>query len=98
MFTVPSNSASGNRTLSRAVPWDVYAAASNVVVSAMCRASALLTDLHDPVRRAGNGTADVDQIALGIDLLDPQVRLRVAGIAVLPRHRLALDDARRIGT
>src|SRR3954466_3521491 len=61
------------------------------------RASALLADEHDPVGRTGDRPADVDQIALGIDLLDPKVRLRVPLIAVLPRHRLALDDARRIG-
>src|SRR5215208_2028929 len=64
----------------------------------MCRASALLADLHDPVRRAGDGAADVDQIALRIDLFDAQVGLRMPLVAVLTRHRLPLDDTRRIGT
>src|ERR687889_258225 len=62
------------------------------------RASALLADEHDPVRRTGDRPADVDQVAFGIDSLDPKVRLRVARVAILARHRLALDDARRIGT
>src|SRR5512143_3405819 len=97
LITVPSNNASGRRTRSRAVPCDVDAAASNVVVSAKSRPLPLLADEHDPVRRAGHRAADVDQVAFGIDLLDAEMRLRVARGAVMPRHALALDDTRRIG-
>jgi hypothetical protein len=41
--------------------------------------------------------ADVDQVALGIDLLHAQVHLRVPLGAVVARHLLALDDARGVG-
>src|SRR5688500_13796759 len=58
--------------------------------------SALLADEHDPVRRAGDRAADVDQVPLRIDLFDAEVRLRVPRSAVVPRHLLALDDARRV--
>src|SRR5215471_10011173 len=98
MFTVPSNSVSGSATLSRAVPPAVYAAAWNegVVVSAMRESLRLLSDDHDAARLPGDGPADVDQIALRIDLLDAEMRLRVTLVAVVARHALALDDARRI--
>src|SRR5829696_342994 len=56
----------------------------------------LLANDDDPVRRAGYGAADVDQIALGVHLLDPQADLGVPLGAVVTRHLLALDDARRI--
>src|SRR5512132_3478391 len=59
-------------------------------------ASALLADEHDPVGRAGDRAADVDQVALRVDLLDPEVRLGVTLGAVVARHLLALDDARRV--
>src|SRR5262249_44460557 len=41
--------------------------------------------------------ADVDQVALGVDLLDAEVSLCVSLVAIVTRHALALDDARRIG-
>src|SRR3954466_15085979 len=100
MFTVPSNSSPGSATVSRAVPCAVYADACSVVsvvLSAMSRSLCLLAHDHDAARLAGDRTADVDQIALGVDLLHAQVCLRMARIAVVSRHFLALDDARRIG-
>src|SRR5262249_26482877 len=89
----------GSATLSRAVPPAVYAAAWNegVVVSAMRESLRLLADDHDAARLPGNGSADVDQIALRVDLLDAKMRLRVALVTEVARHALALDDARRIG-
>src|SRR5512132_2235159 len=59
-------------------------------------ASALLADEDDPVGRAGDRAADVDQVTLRVDLLDPEVRLGVTLGAVVARHLLALDDARRV--
>src|SRR5215470_19460674 len=56
----------------------------------------LLADDHDAARLSGDRAADVDQVALRVDLLDAKVRLRVALVAVVARHALALDDARRI--
>src|SRR4029079_7926576 len=56
----------------------------------------LLANDDDPVRRAGDGAADVDQIALRVHLLDPQADLGVPLRAVVTRHLLALDDAGRI--
>src|SRR5690349_21309665 len=56
----------------------------------------LLPHDDDAVGRTGNGATDVDQIAIRIDLLDAEVSLRVTRRAVVARHLLALDDARRI--
>src|SRR5690349_5224016 len=100
MFTVPSNSSPGSATLSRDVPCAVYADAFSVVsvvLSAMSRSLCLLAHDHDAARLSGDRTADVDQIALGVDFLDTEVRLRVARVAVVSRHFLALDDARGVG-
>src|SRR3569833_1895676 len=58
---------------------------------------ALLLHDHDATGFAGHRTADVDQVALHVDLFDAEVRLRVTRIAVVARHLLALDDARRVG-
>src|SRR4051812_10572114 len=58
--------------------------------------SVLLPDDHDAVRRTGDRTADVDQVALGVDLLDAKPDGGVAMIAHVAGHLLALDDARRI--
>ena len=52
---------------------------------------------HDAAGRTGDRAADVDQVALRVDFLDAEVRLRVTRVAVVARHLLALDDARRIG-
>src|SRR4051812_32321708 len=57
----------------------------------------LLRDGHDPVSRARNCPANEQQIALGIHLDHPEPELRVALGALMPRHFLALDDARRVG-
>src|SRR5512138_566967 len=56
----------------------------------------LLLHENDAVRRTGNRAADIDQVALCIDLLDAEMSLRVTMIAVVSGHLLALDDARRI--
>ena len=50
-----------------------------------------------PFVGTGDRAADVDQVALRVDLLDAKVDLRVALGAVVSGHLLALDDARRIG-
>src|SRR5438128_8660275 len=57
----------------------------------------LLMNDNDATGRAGNGAADVDQVAIHVELLDAEMRLRVTRRAVVARHLLALDDARRIG-
>src|SRR5947209_8040371 len=57
----------------------------------------LLPDDHDAAGLPGDRTADVDQIALHVELLDAEIGLRVALVAIVARHGLALDDARRIG-
>src|SRR5512146_3099618 len=102
MLTVPSNTVPGSGTLSRAVPCAVYAAACSdvaVVLSAMrvSWSSALLPYDHDAARLPGDRAADVDQIAIRVDLLDAEMGLGVALVAIVARHALALDDARRIG-
>src|SRR6185437_14577470 len=57
----------------------------------------LLPYEEDAVRRPGHGAAQIDKVALDVDLLDPEIRLRVPLGAVVPGHLLALDDAGRIG-
>src|SRR5213075_2373595 len=57
----------------------------------------LLADDDDAARLPGDRSADVDQVAFRVDFLDAQVRLRVARVAVMSWHLLALDDARWIG-
>src|SRR5688500_11452933 len=94
MFTVPSNRSSGSATRSRSVPNAVYAAAFSVSVSAI--RSALLADEEDPVRGTSHRAADVDEVPFHIDLLDAEIRLRMPRGAVVPRHLLPLDHARRI--
>src|SRR5665647_840099 len=87
---------SGSATRSRAVPLPVYAAASKLlVVSAM--ALTLLPYEENSIRRTGNRAAHVNEIALDVDLFDPEIDLRVPLRAVMAGHFLALDDARRIG-
>src|SRR5437763_11231635 len=56
----------------------------------------LLPHDDDAAGLAGDRAADVDQIALGIDLFDAEMRLGVPCIAVVTGHLLALDDARWI--
>src|ERR1035441_6561908 len=65
------------------------------MVSAM--RSALLADEHDPVPGTGHRAADVDQVALRVDLLHAEMRLRAAFGSEVAGHLLALDHARRIG-
>src|SRR5690606_24439784 len=72
------------------------AAAWKVSVSDM--ASALLADEYDPVGRAGHGSADVDQIALRVDLLHAKGGLRVTLVAIMAGHLLSLDYTRGVRT
>src|SRR6266542_3922026 len=95
LFRASARTFRGTATFSRAAPFAVYAAAFMVVVSAI--SLCLLLHEYDAVRRTGHRPADVDQIALGIDTLDPKMSLRMPLVAVLARHLLALDHARRIG-
>src|SRR5215216_5058098 len=97
MFTVPSNSCSGSAIFSRAVPCAVKAPAWNVVLSAMRSSLSLLLHDDDAVGRTGDGAADVDQVAIHVDLLDTEMGLRVTRRTVVAGHLLALDDSRRIG-
>src|SRR5262245_36909832 len=64
----------------------------------MSRSLSLLAHDHDAARFAGDRAADVDQVALRVDLFDAKVRLGVALVAEVARHALALDDAGGIGT
>src|ERR1051325_1832903 len=57
----------------------------------------LLPNDHGAVGGTGDRAADVDQIALRVDLLDAKPDGGVACGAVVTRHALALDDARGIG-
>src|SRR4051812_46145279 len=98
MFTVPSNSSPGSVTASRDVPPAVYAAAWNVVLSAMRVLLTLLLHDDDSTGFTGDRAADVDQVAFGVDLLDAKMSLRMTMIAVVARHLLSLDDAGRIGS
>src|ERR1700722_655549 len=91
-LTVPSNGSVGRGSRSRAVPKDENTAASNVSATG----SALLTDDDDPVLGTGHRAADVDEMALRIDLLDAKMSLRVLLVAVVTGHLLALDHARRV--
>src|SRR5688500_2368730 len=95
MLTVPSNSSAGSATVSRESPVELYAAAFMVVFSAI--RLALLLHEDDAVGRTSYRPADVDQIALGVDLLDAEMSLRVTMVAVMTGHLLALDHTRRIG-
>src|SRR5262245_37378578 len=63
----------------------------------MSRSSSLLAHNHDAARLTGDRAADVDQVALRVDLFDAKVRLGVALVAEVARHALALDDAGGIG-
>src|SRR3984957_20446571 len=92
-LTVPSNGSVGRGSRSRAVPKDENTAASNVSATG----SALLTDDDDPVLGTSHRAADVDEMALRVDLLDPEMSLRVLLVAVVTGHLLALDHARRVG-
>src|SRR5690606_14954301 len=62
----------------------------------MAALSSLLGHGHDPVLRAGHRPAHEQQIPLRIHLDHREPELRVALGAMVPRHLLALDDARRI--
>src|SRR5687768_7188415 len=94
MLMVPSNRSAGRATGLLFFPLESYAAA--LIVFSAIRLALLLHE-YDAVRRTGDRTADVDQVALGVDLLDAEVSLRVAVIAVVTGHLLALDHTRRIG-
>src|SRR5688500_13549358 len=95
MLIVPSNRSPGRAKSSCFAPFELYAAALMVLFSAI--RLALLLDEDDAVGGTGDRTADVDQVALSIDLLDAEMSLRVTMIAVVAGHLLALDHARRIG-
>src|SRR5579859_2718641 len=94
---VPSNSSAGNATSSRAVPLPENEAACNEVCSVCSGIAHLLADDDDPVHGTSDRAADVDQMTLGVDLLDAEMRLRVVLGAEVAGHALALDDARGIG-
>jgi hypothetical protein len=72
-FTVPSNVLPGSATRRAGcrAPCTRPRRGSWVLPSG----SALLADEHDAVGRTGDAAADVDQVALGIDLLDAEVAL-----------------------
>src|SRR6185437_4901876 len=57
----------------------------------------LLPYEENAVRRTGDRAAQIDQVALDVDLLDPEIRLCVPLGAVMTGHLLALDHARGIG-
>src|SRR6266545_6413932 len=63
----------------------------------MAAPASLLGHRYDPVPGAGNGPAHEQEISLGVHLDHPKTQLGVAGGALVTRHLLALDDARRIG-
>src|SRR5207237_10663460 len=51
---------------------------------------------HAPARRVGARASDVGQCPLRIDLRASELRFGLPGRAIVPRHLLALDHARRI--
>src|SRR5215207_2785186 len=63
----------------------------------MTARSSLLVHGDDAVLRARDGAPDEQQIPLGVDLDHRQPELGVAYRALVARHALPLDDARRIG-
>src|SRR5271167_2065230 len=101
MLTVPSNRSVGSRTGGRGVPRAVNVSASKVMgagvvpgvraISVMAGSLPLFPDDDDAVLRTGHGAADVEQMPLRVDALDPEVRLGVLLVAVVARHLLALD-------
>src|SRR4249920_2591611 len=64
----------------------------------MAARSSLLPDRDDPVPGARNGALHEQEVPVGVDLDDSEAEFRVLRRAVMARHLLALDDARRIGT
>src|SRR5947207_6445731 len=63
----------------------------------MAAGSSLLRHGDDAVLGAWDGTADEEQIALGVDLDHRESELGVALGTHVAGHPLALDDARRVG-
>src|SRR4051812_33592291 len=63
------------------------------------RASLLvLANRDQAVHRTGNRAAHEQEIALGVHLHDAQADLGEVAGAHVPRHPLAFDDARRVGS
>src|SRR2546425_499240 len=63
----------------------------------MAARASLLADGDQAVHRARHGSAHEQEIALGVDLHDAQADLGEVAGAHMPRHALALDDARGVG-
>src|SRR5258705_3720259 len=63
----------------------------------MAAPASLLGHGDDPVPGAGNGAAHEQEVALGVHLDHGEPQLGVPLGAHVPRHPLALDDARRVG-
>src|SRR5258706_16044040 len=64
----------------------------------MAARASLLADGDEAVHRTRHRAAHEQEIALGVDPHDAQADLGEVAGAHMPRHPLALDDARRIGT
>src|SRR5258705_8591171 len=64
----------------------------------MAARASLLADGDEAVHRTRHRAAHEQEIALGVDLHDAQADLGEVAGAHVPRHPLAFDDARRIGT
>src|SRR6266436_5310237 len=63
----------------------------------MAARASLLADGDEAVHRTRHRAAHEQEIALGVDLHDAQADLGEVAGTHMPRHPLALDDARRIG-
>src|SRR2546422_4129562 len=64
----------------------------------MAARASLLADGDQAIHRPRHGTAHEQEIALGIDSHDPQPELGGVAGAHMPRHALAFDNPRRVGT
>src|SRR5262245_41688695 len=74
--------------------WSRADSPSTFRTGAVVLATALLTDLHDRVLRAGNGALDEQKVVLGVDFLDGQTNLGDALAAEPAGHADPLEHAR----